>query len=304
MVVALWFSTLRLYTKETMELEHVLPEINRPKDARQVFEACRHFAEVLTDRKWHRPGMRRTKISREFSHVITKPVSEDPHQLAQTEHYVSVEVKFDADKVVIGYDEAFQMPEFEEVYTVSAGLREDIGADELPDWIRGQVVQGVKLHDPDNHDDEGMAVELGPIDPEALDSFKFEKLMEVEYVFDEDVEIADYAVRCAYFCDGGIIDRVKYSWSDDAVEYVSTVLENMSVENHPAFDRPLSEADVQAFEESFDTIIDALYDLDAFSKLEEDTSGEGMYLTEDIHCRRAMAMIALNSRRFIGMRIK
>ncbi len=289
-----------------MELEQVLPEISQEIDGKALLEVSRKFADVLTEETWDQDSNLSTKIQREFKNLLVIPVLDTDNQVVMKERQVIVNALFTAEKIQVDFDEKTERPEFEEIYTIGASIREIIQPHELPDWIITKVREKIVLHG--ESDDSSSTLEIEDFSSDMLQGFTFEKVLGVEYVVDETGELDDYTVTCSYLCDDWLVDQAQYSWSDG--EMMATAIdEETPVEFKPKNEEPITEAEINEFQESFDTIILAMTENadeegDAFTKLEQDESEASFYTTEETHCRRALGMIALNSRRFVGMNIK
>lgn len=281
-----------------MELEHVLPPINRHSDGERVRDTCQRFAMVLTDKSWQRDDTLHARIQRELKTVISIDEPIGTAGKLTTERRIAVSADFTAEKEQFGFDEHRQKPLYEEVYTISASLREQVRPDELPEWIFEAL--STKIAFKKDEDDDGQTLARDRVSLDTLYAFDFEKVSEVEYVINQAGDIDNYSVVCRYLFDNNFIDERSYSWEDEMVEYVTNVIDSKSQEIYTPNDDPLTEEDIVKFQQSFDAAISSLQ----FDAFEQDATEQGLYITEDTHCRRALGMIALNAKRFIGMRIK
>ncbi len=301
-----------------MELEHALPQIEHDTDGEIVLAACRRFASVLTDRTWDRDSVLRTHIYREITRVITSTQEVAPNGLLETEKKITVAADFLAEKDQIAFDEEAQIPLFEESYKISAHLREQVRPDELPDWVLDSLKRRPLFTLPQNNTDDligsGASNDEEAVEPElhleVLYSFDFEKVTEVSYVIDVDGDIEDYTVTCRYLYDNMHIDERSSGWGEDAVEYVDSVMDGEVTITGSHAHATLSEEDAHLFEESFDSVMQAILNPDDHAEVEDEDEGdraasEAEWQDEmDSHYRRALGMIALNSQRFNGIRIK
>lgn len=298
-----------------MELEHALPEISRCTDGDRVLAACRKFADVLTDRGWDHDTVLRAGIHREVKRIVTMTEPVLPMGILKTQKNVTVSVDFLAEKEQIAFDEDSQRALYEETFKISAQLREQVRPDELPDWILDVLKKKPLFVNSRNTDDEGDTLsDANEDEPElnagVLLSTDFEKVTEIEYVLDVDGDIEDYTVTCRYHYDDMHIDERSSGWGVGAIEYVDEVMDGEVTVTDPYGHDALSEEDIHIFEESFDSVMKKILTGDNEEGNELDDSEESRALRAeqedelDSHYRRALGMIALNSQRFIGMRIK
>ena len=304
-----------------MELEHALPEIRRPADGARVLEICRRFASVLTDQTWNRDDVLKTHIHREVTRLVTSKQSGAPAGVLEVEKKVTIAADFLAEKEQIGFDDESDRPLYEESYQISAELREQVRPDELPDWVLDLLKKRplfVKSATPNGELDDDAAAVLyddEPSEPEldmnVIYSTNFDKVTEISYVIDIDGDIEDCTVTCRYLHDDVHIGERSSGWGESAIEYVSEVMDGEVVVSGPHDQDALSEADVRLFQESFDTVMNDILHPDEDDDDSDDPDDPVRAAIEaewndemDSHYRRALGMIALNSQRFIGMRIK
>jgi len=289
-----------------MELEQILPETTQQINAKALLRVCRRFANVLTEKAWNQDDMLNTKTSHSIKSMRAIPPYVDANDtLVEEKREVTISVNFEANKEQSDFNDETQRPEFDEEYTVSASIREVVAPGELPEWILEQAMQKLNLID-----EEGRKSSLGEanVGVGVLSNFKFEKESEIEYVIDEYGELNDYAVVCRYWCDDWLLDQAQYSWEAIEGSYEATVVEGEATEFRKKIDAPLTEGAIEEFQRSFDTLIEAFIDdvdnEEAFNQLEQNETESGISTTEEAHNRRVLGMIALNSRRFVGMNIK
>lgn len=287
-----------------MEFEGIIPKVRRPIDQDKLASYCRKFADVLSDKSWQFNDVLGAHIQREVRRIVVTGESIGDARLHSARIH-KVMLDFWADKDEADFDDEDNILRYEEHYTLSASLTEEVAPVDLPEWVIESLSQNVEFQKNLENSNEQPEIDL-----EKVDSFIYDKTTVMRYVIDEEGFIEDFAIICRYECNGQVIDTREYSWSDTIIEAIGTSTWRSDTKEKEN-DTQLSESDIISFQDHFDAVMQQIVEEDErvrideqFRKLESDELESRSEEDWQLHYTRAFGMLALNAERFIGMRIK
>ena len=114
-----------------MELERVIPNVNRRVNGEKVAEYCRRLAVVLVDKTWHLDEVLGAHIQREIKKIVVLSERIGPAEL-KSARTVTVTADFWAYKDEADFDDNDLVTKFEPYYKLRAALSEEVDSTELP----------------------------------------------------------------------------------------------------------------------------------------------------------------------------